>query len=426
MTVTAASSRCIRNVVLDLSNTIGFEEILEEFKEQKRLRARHRPRSRRLAGQIDRGATRPRCSQSSRASRSRRTPQGPALGRHRRRVLVVDEPAGPSPIRKLNSRSRKSWGTAVTVQAMVFGNMGETSATGVAFTRNPSDGRRCELYGEFLVNAQGEDVVAGIRTPQNITEAARRVRRAPTSPRSSTVMPAVFSRLRRTTQLLESHYRDMQDIEFTVERGKLWMLQTRIRQAHARSGGPCVSPSTWRTRPADHRARRRCNRIDPRLAGPAPAPDSIDLVPSARPSELATFWPAPARRPGAACRARSSSTSDEAVKCRQDRRPQGDPGPGRDLAGRHPRHACRGRHPDHPRRHDLACSRRGARHGQALRGRARARSVSTRPGAKRVTATGLVTQEGRLDDARRLHRAGAEAAALPMLRTGAVGRFRKP
>jgi pyruvate,orthophosphate dikinase len=119
----------------------------------------------------------------------------------------------------------ESWGTAVNVQAMVFGNMGESSATGVAFTRNPSTGDR-ELYGEFLVNAQGEDVVAGIRTPQNITEAAR-IAAHSDKPSMEKVMPEVFKQFVETTQKLESHYRDMQDMEFTVERGKLWMLQTR-------------------------------------------------------------------------------------------------------------------------------------------------------------------------------------------------------
>ncbi len=117
------------------------------------------------------------------------------------------------------------WGTAVNVQAMVFGNMGETSATGVAFTRNPSTGENA-LYGEFLVNAQGEDVVAGIRTPQNITERARK-QAGSDKPSLEALMPAVFKQFADTTKLLEKHYRDMQDLEFTVERGKLWMLQTR-------------------------------------------------------------------------------------------------------------------------------------------------------------------------------------------------------
>ncbi|MGH6836446.1 MAG: pyruvate, phosphate dikinase [Methylocella sp.] len=118
-----------------------------------------------------------------------------------------------------------SLGTAVTIQAMVFGNMGETSATGVAFTRNPSTGAK-ELYGEFLLNAQGEDVVAGLRTPQSITEAAR-IAAAAHEPSMEAALPGVFAELARAADLLEKHYRDMQDVEFTVERGKLWMLQTR-------------------------------------------------------------------------------------------------------------------------------------------------------------------------------------------------------
>ena len=119
----------------------------------------------------------------------------------------------------------ESWGTAVNVQAMVFGNMGETSATGVAFTRNPSTGEN-QLYGEFLINAQGEDVVAGIRTPQEITEAARAASGSD-KPSMETAMPDAFAQLERIYGVLERHYRDMQDLEFTVEKGKLWMLQTR-------------------------------------------------------------------------------------------------------------------------------------------------------------------------------------------------------
>ena len=119
----------------------------------------------------------------------------------------------------------ESWGTAVNVQAMVFGNMGETSATGVAFTRNPSTGES-KLYGEFLINAQGEDVVAGIRTPQDITEYARKESGSDKAS-METAMPDAFKELTRIYTLLEKHYRDMQDMEFTVEQGKLWMLQTR-------------------------------------------------------------------------------------------------------------------------------------------------------------------------------------------------------
>jgi pyruvate,orthophosphate dikinase len=119
----------------------------------------------------------------------------------------------------------EDWGTAVNVQAMVFGNMGETSATGVAFTRNPSTGAR-ELYGEFLVNAQGEDVVAGIRTPQNITEAAR-IAAGSDLPSLEKLMPDTFRDLSAIFDRLERHYCDMQDLEFTIQDGKLWMLQTR-------------------------------------------------------------------------------------------------------------------------------------------------------------------------------------------------------
>jgi pyruvate, orthophosphate dikinase len=117
------------------------------------------------------------------------------------------------------------WGTAVNVQAMVFGNMGEDCATGVAFTRDPSTGNN-ELYGEFLVNAQGEDVVAGIRTPQHLTIAGKKANKS-ALPAMEEVMPEVLKKLRHVRRVLEDHYRDMQDIEFTVQRGKLWMLQTR-------------------------------------------------------------------------------------------------------------------------------------------------------------------------------------------------------
>jgi pyruvate,orthophosphate dikinase len=119
----------------------------------------------------------------------------------------------------------ESWGTAVNIQAMVFGNTGDTSATGVAFTRNPSTGEKA-LYGEFLVNAQGEDVVAGIRTPQDITEAAR-IAAHSDKPSLEKAMPKAFADFRTICTKLEKHYRDMQDLEFTIERGKLWMLQTR-------------------------------------------------------------------------------------------------------------------------------------------------------------------------------------------------------
>ena len=125
------------------------------------------------------------------------------------------------------------WGTAVNVQAMVFGNMGETSATGVAFTRDPATGERA-YYGEWLVNAQGEDVVAGIRTPQYLTKAAREAAGA-SAPSMEEAMPEAYGELARVFELLERHYRDMQDIEFTVQQGKLWMLQTRSGKRTAKA-----------------------------------------------------------------------------------------------------------------------------------------------------------------------------------------------
>ncbi|QDY99436.1 pyruvate, phosphate dikinase [Nitratireductor mangrovi] len=127
----------------------------------------------------------------------------------------------------------EDWGTAVNVQAMVFGNMGNNSATGVAFTRDPSTGEK-KLYGEFLVNAQGEDVVAGIRTPQNITEEAR-INAGSDKPSLEKVMPQAFAEFVDIAGKLERHYRDMQDLEFTIERGQLWMLQTRSGKRTAKA-----------------------------------------------------------------------------------------------------------------------------------------------------------------------------------------------
>ena len=126
--------------------------------------------------------------------------------------------------RKLNDIPH-DWGTAVNVQAMVFGNRGEDCCTGVAFTRNPSTGENA-FYGEYLVNAQGEDVVAGIRTPQNLTIKGKEEQHS-TLPAMEEVMPEVFSQLNDVRLKLEKHYHDMQDIEFTVQQGKLYMLQTR-------------------------------------------------------------------------------------------------------------------------------------------------------------------------------------------------------
>jgi pyruvate,orthophosphate dikinase len=134
--------------------------------------------------------------------------------------------------RKLN-QIPSEWGTAVNVQSMVFGNMGNDCATGVVFTRNPSDGSN-EIYGEYLINAQGEDVVAGTRTPQYITKKARRDSKVKELSMEES-MPKVFKELQKILKKLEIHYKDMQDVEFTVERNKLWMLQTRSGKRTAKS-----------------------------------------------------------------------------------------------------------------------------------------------------------------------------------------------
>ena len=250
------------------------------------------------------------------------------------------------------------WGTAVNVQAMVFGNMGETSATGVAFTRNPSTGAK-ELYGEFLVNAQGEDVVAGIRTPQNITEAARKAAGSD-RPSFEAIMPEVFRQFVATTELLEKHYKDMQDLEFTVERGKLWMLQTRNGKRTGRAALR-TRRRNGRTR-GSSRARRRSRASSRRRS------TSCCTRPST-PAPSATRSPPACRLRRARRAARSSFRPTK--RRRSGGRAQDDPRARRDQPGGHPRHA-RGRgHRHHARRHDQPRGGGGARHGQALRLRRR-------------------------------------------------------
>jgi len=134
--------------------------------------------------------------------------------------------------RKLN-QIPSDWGTAVNVQSMVFGNMGDDCATGVVFTRNPSDGTK-DIYGEYLINAQGEDVVAGTRTPQHITKKAR-INSKQKKLSMEEAMPSVYKKLKEILLKLEKHYKDMQDVEFTVENKVLWMLQTRSGKRTAKS-----------------------------------------------------------------------------------------------------------------------------------------------------------------------------------------------
>ena len=150
------------------------------------------------------------------------------------------------------------WGTAVNIQAMVFGNMGEDCATGVAFTRDPSTGENM-FYGEYLVNAQGEDVVAGIRTPQHLTLAGKE-RNGSKLPAMEEVMPEVFGQLNDVRQKLEVHYKDMQDIEFTVQQGKLYMLQTRSGK---RTAGAAVRIAVEMVRDGLLTEAEAINRVDP-------------------------------------------------------------------------------------------------------------------------------------------------------------------
>ena len=248
----------------------------------------------------------------------------------------------------------ESWGTAVNVQAMVFGNMGETSATGVAFTRNPSTGEK-QLYGEFLINAQGEDVVAGIRTPQEITEAARK-EAGSDKPSMEAAMPDAFKELtriyRRAGKALPRHAGP----RIHGRAGQAVDAADPLRQAH-RQGGAADRGRAGQRRPDQPQGGGDAGRSG--RARPAPASDHR--------SERR----AQGDRDRAAGLARRGRRRDRVLGRRRREHEgagqEGDPGAGRDLARGHPRHARRRRHPHHPRRHDLACGGGRARHGQALR-----------------------------------------------------------
>ncbi len=199
------------------------------------------------------------------------------------------------------------WGTAVNVQSMVFGNMGDTSATGVAFSRNPSTGENL-LYGEFLINAQGEDVVAGIRTPQPLTAAGRK---AGTKPSMEEAMPEAFAEFVAVTRRLERHYRDMQDIEFTIERGRLYMLQTRTGKRTAKAALKIAVDMASEGLITRDEA---IGRVDPLSLDQLLHP-TID--PAAKPNAIATGLPA---SPGAAS-GEAVFTADEAERIAHEGRP---------------------------------------------------------------------------------------------------------
>ena len=245
----------------------------------------------------------------------------------------------------------EDWGTAVTVQAMVFGNHSERSATGVAFTRNPATGVR--EYGEFLVNAQGEDVVAGIRTPQPLTEAAR-LEGGATAASLEALMPETFAELCAVCAQLEAHYRDLQDIEFTIDDGRLWMLQTR---------------SGKRTIEAAIRIA-----VDMAEEGLLSREEAVLRVEAGRSTSFCTplSTPLPKRTSSRrACQLRRRGGGGDRVRRRRGGGPQGQGPPGHprahgDQSGGHPRHARRGGHPHRAWRHDESCGGCGARHGAAV------------------------------------------------------------
>ena len=203
--------------------------------------------------------------------------------------------------RKLNNIPEE-WGTAVNVQSMVFGNMGDDCATGVAFTRNPSTGEK-SFYGEYLINAQGEDVVAGIRTPQNITKKARLEAKSKDLSMEET-MPKVYGQLVKIYKKLEKHYRDMQDIEFTVENKKLWMLQTRSGKRTAKAA---IKIAVDMVKEKLIQKDEALLRIDPKILDTLLHPT---LDPKANKDVIAKGLPA---SPGAAC-GKITFTADDAEK----------------------------------------------------------------------------------------------------------------
>lgn len=158
------------------------------------------------------------------------------------------------------------WGTAVNIQSMVFGNRDDLSCTGVVFTRNPSNGSR-ELFGEFMINAQGEDVVSGLRTPLPLTEPAREAKKAALS--MERAMPRQFEELASACALLERHYRDVQDVEFTVEQGRLWILQTRTAKRNAKAAARIAVDMAYEGLITQDEA---VSRVDPEVLAQDPHP----------------------------------------------------------------------------------------------------------------------------------------------------------
>ncbi len=244
------------------------------------------------------------------------------------------------------------WGTAVNVQSMVFGNIGNTSGTGVAFTRDPSTGEK-KLYGEYLINAQGEDVVAGIRTPQKIETLQQ-------------VMPEVYEQFVNIAQTLENHYRDMQDMEYTIERGKLYMLQTRNGK---RTAAAALKIAVDLVDEGMITPDEALLKVEPKQLDSLLHPQ-FDAAALKAATPVAQGLPA---SPGAACRrayftaesaTTAAKTGKKVVLVRLETSPE-------DIEGMA---ACAGR-PHRPRRHDLPRRRRCPRHGHLLRRRLRRATV---------------------------------------------------
>ncbi len=239
-------------------------------------------------------------------------------------------------------------GTAVNVQAMVFGNMGDDCGTGVCFTRNPSTGKK-EFYGEFLMNAQGEDVVAGIRTPIELSKLNK-------------VMPKAYKELTKLMTRLEKHYKDMQDMEFTIQEKKLYILQTRKGKRTAMAAVKIGRRYGQRASDPEERSRDACH------SGP---------VGSVAAPAVRSQGQARRHRQGPARLARRGGRPDRLHRrCRRSLARQGQeghPGPERDQPRRHRWHGRGRRYPDGVWWHDQSCGRGCSRHGQVLR-RRRARS----------------------------------------------------
>ncbi len=256
------------------------------------------------------------------------------------------------------------WGTACNVQAMVFGNLGDTSATGVAFTRDPSTGEK-KLYGEWLPNAQGEDVVAGIRTPLPL----RDDRHAPTTQSLEVKMPEAYRRARLASRRRSrSHFRDMQDLEFTIQGGKLYMLQCRDREARGARRGACRGRHGQGG--ARHARTRPCCGSTPGASTSSSTRRSTRHAPKKLLARGLSASPGAAQRPHRLQRRRGRAPR----RAGQARHPRAR----RDVARGHPRDEGRARHPDGARRDDEPRGGRRARHGQAVRRRGQRRGRQLR------------------------------------------------